>query len=216
MKTLMFRLENIYFNRSVKPDASNDAFGACSYFQWEVEGGLYESILVASKSRVSPLKSLSIVRPELCAAVLGVRLANLIKEEVRFVISKEIFIADSQVVRSMIKKHSYGFKTFVAVRIGEIQETTDTDSWYWINDYNNIADWITRGKNPEELDEKSRWQAGPGFMKTRIRLWQIEDSKFEGPLPEESEVVNISLIQQIDNVASKMKLDVYSKYNKLI
>ena len=135
----MFRLENIYFNRSVKPenaignhvlvtfsDASNEAFGACPYFQWEVEGGLYESILVASKSRVSPLKSLSIVRLELCAAVLGVRLANLIKEEVRFEISKEIFIVDSQVVRSRIKRHSCGFKTFVAVRIGEIQETTDS------------------------------------------------------------------------------------------
>ena len=225
----MFRLENIYFNRSVKPenaignpvlvtfsDASNAAFGACSYFQWEVEGGLYESILVASKSRVSPLKSLSIVRRELCAAVLGVRLANLIKEEVRFEISKEVFIVDSQVVRSMIKRHSYGFNTFVAVRIGEIQETTDTDSWYWINGCNNIADWITRRKNPEELDEKSMWQAGPGFMKTQISLWQIEHSIFEGPLPEESKVVNISLIRQIDNIASEMKIDGYSKYKKLI
>ena len=225
----MFRLENIYFNRSVKPenaignpvlitfsDASNEAFGACSYFQWEVKGGLFESILVASKSRVSPLKSLSIVRLELCAAVLGVRLANLIKEEVRFEISKEIFIVDSQVVRSMIKRHSYGFKTFVAVRIGEIQDTSDTDSWYWVNGCNNIADWITRGKNPEELHEKSIWQIGPEFMKTHINLWQIERTIFEGPLPEESKVVDISLIQQLDNVASKMKIGGYSKYIKLI
>ena len=92
----------------------------------------------------------------------------------------------------------------MAVRIGEIRETTDTDSWYWINGCNNIADWFTRGKNPEELDEKSTWQAGPGFVKTHIRLL------------EESKVVNISLIQQIDNVASKMKIDGYSKYKKLI
>ena len=54
-----------------------------------------------------------------------------------------------------MKRHSYGFKTFVAVRLGEIQETFDTDSWYWINGCNNIADWITGGKNPEELDERA-------------------------------------------------------------
>ena len=225
----MFRLEDIDFNRSLKPDkaignpvlvtfsdASNEAFGACSYLHWEIEGGLFKAVLIASKSRVSPMKTLSIVRLELCAAVIGARLANMIKEEIRFELSKEIYIVDSQVVRSTIQRDSDGFKTFAAVRVGEIQETTDNNDWYWIDSSNNIADWITRGKNPEELNENSIWQTGPNFMKTNTNLWQMKQSVCGGVLPEESKVVDVSLIQQINNVASKIDINRYSKYKKLI
>ena len=61
---------------------------------------------------------------------------------------KEYFILDSQIVRAMVRKESYGFNTFVAVRIGEIQENTNPRNWYWIEGKNNIADWLTRGKTP--------------------------------------------------------------------
>ena len=100
----MFKLEDVDFNRCLKPanaignpvlvtfsDASNEAFGACSYLHWETKGGLFKAVLVASKSRVSPMKTLSIVRLELCAAVIGTRLVNLIKEEIRFEICQEIY-----------------------------------------------------------------------------------------------------------------------------
>ena len=69
----------------------------------------------------------------------------------RFEIEKTIFVIDSQIGQSMIKKESYGFNTFVAVRIGEIQETSGMESWYWIEGSVNIADWITRGKELKEL-----------------------------------------------------------------
>ena len=212
----MFKLEDVDFNRCLKPgnaigntvlvtfsDASNGAFGACSYLHWETKGGLFKAVLVASKSRVSPMKILSIVRLELCAAVIGIRLANLIKEEIRFEICQEIYIVDSQVVRSMIQKDSDGFKTFAAVRIGEIQETTNSKDWYWLDSSNNIADWITRGKNPEEFNENSIWQTGPDFMRTHTNLWQMQQSVCGSVLPEESKVVDVSLIQQNNNVANK-------------
>ena len=50
----------------------------------------------------------------------------------------------------MIQKESYGFNTFVAVRVGEIQDHTNLQNWYWIDGKLNIADWITRGRNPDE------------------------------------------------------------------
>ena len=55
-----------------------------------------------------------------------------IKEETRFKFEKEYFIVDFQIVRAMIQKDSYGFNTFVAVRIGEIQENTNPNDWYWV------------------------------------------------------------------------------------
>ena len=155
----MFDLEDISFDRCIKQDnpvgrpvlvtfcdASNEAFGACSHIRWELEDGTYLAYLVASESRVSPTIVLSIVRLERCAAVLRSRLANFIEREIRFQFEKLLFIVASQIVRCMINRDSYWFNTFVAVRIGEIQDTTDPQNWFWIDCSMNIADWITKGK----------------------------------------------------------------------
>ena len=66
-----------------------------------------------------------------------------------------IFLIDSEVVLAMISKESYGFKTYAAIRMGEIQESTLTRQWFWIDDISNIADWITRGRTPMELGVNS-------------------------------------------------------------
>ena len=76
---------------------------------------------------------------------------NLIKEELRFEKEETIFVIDSHIVQSMIKKRSPTGLTLVAVRIGEIQETSDAESWYWIEGSVNIADWITWGRNQNNL-----------------------------------------------------------------
>ena len=41
-------------------------------------------------------------------------------------------MVDSEIVKAMIDKKSYGFRMFVANRIGEIQGSTTPDEWYWI------------------------------------------------------------------------------------
>ena len=46
---------------------------------------------------------------------------------------------------------------------GEIQSGTNVEYWYWTATQKNIADWLTRGKRPEEIDRNSPWQKGPGF-----------------------------------------------------
>ena len=64
----------------------------------------------------------------------------------------------------MIQKESHGFNTFVAVRVGEIQDHTNRQNWYWIDRKLNIADWITRGKHPDELGPGSIWQMAQNFL----------------------------------------------------
>ena len=154
-------------------DASESAFGACCYLRLQTTSSSFEVQLMASKSRVSPTKVQSIVRLEICGAVLGKRLAQFIESETRFKIKKRYFIVDSEVVRSMIQKQSHGFNTFVAVRIGEIQEFTDPKEWYWVESEANIADWISRGKKACEIDEESDWQVGPKFLRDEENKWPI-------------------------------------------
>jgi hypothetical protein len=50
------------------------------------------------------------------------------------------FFVDTEIVRAMIQKDSYGFNTYAAVPIGEIQEGTSPSDWHWIEEKLNIAD----------------------------------------------------------------------------
>ena len=59
-------------------DASKKAFGACAYFTWRTESNEYVTRFIAAKSRVAPLKPLTIPRLELQAAVLPTRLSQSI------------------------------------------------------------------------------------------------------------------------------------------
>ena len=223
----LFCVRQISFARCIKPvdavgkpsmvvfcDGSNDA---CAYIRWQKADGYYESHLLASKNRITPLKRITIVRSELCGAVMGKRLSVFIKEEMRFEFEKQYFIVDSQIVQSMIQKDSYGFNNFVAVRIGEIQEETSPDDWYWMEGCNNISDLVTRrGKTPKELDEGSLWQSGPAFMGQSVEEWPIRVEQHE-ELPEQIKVVMmLQSSTKLETLATRINIDRFSSYWKLI
>lgn len=226
----MFELEMLSFRRCLKPvnsvedpdlvtfsDASTDAFGACSYLRWKLIDGTYTSVLVAAKNRVSPLKVLSIVRLELSAAVIAKRLAEFLEKETRFKIKQRYFFVDSKVVKSMICKESHAFNTFVAVRLGEIHRYTNPKEWFWLDGAINIADWITRGKTPSELDENSQWQRGPSFLSKPEEEWPINADIIVGNLPEENKVVTIANVQiEKKSIENVVDISRYSKYLRLI
>ena len=216
------------FRRSVKPensvgnpvlitfcDASEKAYGACCYLRWETVDGSYKTQLVASKSKVSPVKVNSIVRLKICGALIGKRLAEFFESESRFQIQKKYFIVDSEVVRSMVQKQSYGFNTFVAVRIGEIQEYTDPTQWYWIDSESNIADWITRDREPSEIGRSSTWQMGPSFLCTEEDTWPTRNSVIID-VPEQRKLGVVMLLSVKNELSTVINIDRFSKYLQLL
>ena len=125
--TELIEMNDVKFKRIVKPynaigdplliifsDGSSQAFGACAYVRWELEGGLFESNLILSKNRIAPIKKISIDRIELCGAVINKRIKTLIESQCRYKYKKCYHIVDSQIVHAMIRKESYGFNTFTA------------------------------------------------------------------------------------------------------
>ena len=64
-------------------DASCQAFGACAYARWKLWNGKFGARFVAAKSRVTPLKELTIPHLKLKGAVLVYRLGKTILEESR-------------------------------------------------------------------------------------------------------------------------------------
>ena len=125
------------------------------------------------------------------------------------------FITDSKIVQAMVHKESYGFNTYVAVRIGEIQESTDPQTWYWVDGKLNISDWLTRGKAPCELDLHSTWQKGPEFLRTHEDLWPIKNERWNDVLPEQVKVV-MSCELARETLAERIDINIYSSYRRLI
>ena len=97
--------------------ASINAYGAVAYVRWETGNKKVFLRLIASKNRIAPIKIMDIVRLELRGAVLSTRLRRFIQWEMRFEFRDVFHIVDSEIVKAMISKNSYGFNTFVATRI---------------------------------------------------------------------------------------------------
>ena len=180
------QMERITVKRCLKPhraigdpiliifsDGSNNAYGACAYVRWELPTREFISYIILSKNRLAPVKRMSIDRIELCGAVLNKRLKAVLQQQCRYKFQRYYHIVDSQIVHAMIHKETYGFNTFAATRVGEIQEGTEKNDWYWTESKNNIADWLTRGKRPIDIDINSSWQAGPDFLRLPESEWPI-------------------------------------------
>ena len=117
----------------------------------------------------------------------------------------------------MIQKSSYGFNTFAATRIGEIQGGTNIEDWYWCESKFNVADWLPRGKKPCEIGLHSDWQGGPLFLKQPASEWPISRNYSEVRIPKTiMKVVNIVNVSVKDDLASRIKLERFSDYNRLL
>ena len=91
----------------------------------------------------------------------------------------------------MINKTSTRFKVYEGVLLGEIQAATDGDMscWVWMSGKNNTADWLTRGRSPQDLDEESEWCNGPAILYKPVEEWGLKfGSQKEECLPGEKKL----------------------------
>ena len=93
------------------------------------EDGKVHWCLVIGKSRVTPLKFVSVPRLELTAWVLSMKISQQLKQELDIEgdISEveEFFWTDSQVLLNNISNESKRFKIFVANRVQMIRNNTN-------------------------------------------------------------------------------------------
>ncbi|XP_068149533.1 uncharacterized protein [Drosophila tropicalis] len=151
-------------------DASINAYAALVYLRAEVDGIVHCS-LVASKTRVAPLKPVSIPRVELMAAVLGLRLTKFIEPEISVTVCQRIFWTDSKDVLCWIRSDARKYNQFVALRVGEILEDSDVLSWRWVPTQHNVADDGTKWTKMPDMTGNSRWFVGPRFLYEQETQW---------------------------------------------
>jgi len=145
-------------------DASSEAYGACVYLRVIDNDNNVSVKLLASKSRIAPIKQQSIARLELCAALVLSRLMAIIDDALEMKNIKKYLWSDSTIVLSWIKTESSRLKVFVGNRITEIQDLTENSIWNHINSEANSADVLSRGTTAEELKTFDLWWNGPQFL----------------------------------------------------
>jgi Pao retrotransposon peptidase len=134
------------------------------YLRTVYPSGIINISFVLGKSRVSPIKFVSIHRLELQAALLGARLASSLLDAL--VISKNdvVFWSDSQTVLKWINSKTMKFHIFVANRVTDLLDLSDAKQWRYVPTTENPADDCSRGLYGSELSDSHRWFTGPKFL----------------------------------------------------
>ncbi|GFS51732.1 integrase catalytic domain-containing protein [Trichonephila clavipes] len=119
-------------------DASKLAYGAAAYVKVRKQNEVLVN-LITSKTRVVPLKAVTLPRLELLGALVAARLSSRVQEIVR-------------------KKRS--------AKVQEISELTDPDSWFHCSGQDNPSDFLSRGLSVDTLISNNKWWTGPAFLRT--------------------------------------------------
>ena len=145
-------------------DASQSGYGQCTYLRLMDNTKRVHCSLVMGKARVAPLKSVTIPRLELSAAVVSARSSKWLENELAFPNVVKHFWTDSKVVLGYISNPSRRFHVYVANRIQEIHNRTNSVQWHHVESEENPADAASRGISALQLVQESRWIDGPKFL----------------------------------------------------
>ena len=145
-------------------DASPKADGAAVYIRIADKQGHVSSQLVISKSRVGPIKKVSLPRLELLAAVVNARLLKFVVDTLPMEVTSVVCWTDSMVALHWVKGQSSRWKPFVANRVAEIQSTWDPECWRYCASKENPADLLTRGLSCDDMIANILWWNGPRWL----------------------------------------------------
>ncbi|XP_029673836.1 uncharacterized protein LOC115241976 [Formica exsecta] len=194
-------------------DASTHAYAACVYIKIISSSGQITTTLLVGKSKVAPLKSLSIPRLELSAALLLARLVEFVRGSNGY---KDIPChcwTDSTIVLAWLSQPPSRWKTFVANRVNDIQTRLPDVEWRHVPTEDNPADCASRGVFGDEIINRELWWHGPPWLFFDSDKWPCNNERLpeETPLEEKINSLQCSQPYVTWNLVSR-----YSSWPKLI
>ncbi|XP_054267164.1 uncharacterized protein LOC128989310 [Macrosteles quadrilineatus] len=194
-------------------DASEKGYAANIYIRTETSENISVH-LIKAKSKVAPLKTMSIPRLELSAAQLLTEVVLSSTHLTQTVDPQNIILfSDSAVVLMWLKTPPYKLKTFVANRVVNILESTNPKQWHHVTSKENPCDCASRGLTPEELVNFDLWWKGPQFLYTPFDSWSLHRSS-EEEVEKLPEIRKECLSTTVDNQNS-IVLEMLEKYSSL-
>ena len=152
-------------------DASELAYAAVIYLRMTDTLGQVHVSLVTAKTKVSPIKRLSMPRLELCGANLLAKLLFHVKEAFNVPLSAIHTWTDSTIVLNWLDSDPRRFKTYVRNRVACIMELIPSPHRHHVSGSENLANCASRGLFPAELLNHSLWWNGPAWLRELPELW---------------------------------------------
>ena len=196
-------------------DASESAIGAVVYVRTVYENGIMDVKLVASKTKVAPVKKQTIPRLELAAATLLAKLVDSLLKALDWKV--EVFYwVDSMTTLHWIRNDRM-WKPYIQHRVNEIRDVSLPESWNFCPGSLNPADLPSRGISGQQLSNGSLWFSGPEFLAKDKQEWP----KCPTSNPSESDNVLREAVKQPPTIvrsllANELKLRAVSDLSKII
>ncbi|XP_041451321.1 uncharacterized protein LOC121404964 [Drosophila obscura] len=187
-------------------DASQRAYGAAIYIRVERPHGIVCALLTA-KTRVAPVKTVSLPRLELCGAVLLTELSEAIIPQLPLDTSQVSFWTDSTVVLAWLNRPACDWTIFVGNRVAKITLCWPSERWSHVRSEDNPADLASRGRGPTDLVGSDMWWHSPAWLR---------GPKSEWPCPRDS-VLETDLEKRVVKVhhATSSASDILSRFSDL-
>ena len=200
-------------------DASKKAYCAMVFLVCKTKQGSYTQLLCA-KSRVAPLKELSIPRLELMSA----RILATLMDTVLKALDSEIKIdcvrywLDSKTALFWIANNGE-WKQFVQHRVNEILLLSRKEDWGHVPGVENPADLGSRGVSASHLNDSRLWWEGPEWLKQEEEKWppKLElDNSTEIASERKRVNVMVAAAKEPKGVSSVIDIDRFSNLGKLL
>ncbi|XP_064481597.1 uncharacterized protein LOC135394669 [Ornithodoros turicata] len=192
-------LSNVTVDRCLRPcgaedlqvhiffDGSPKCYGAVAYLRAEKSGSVTFT-LIFSKSRVAPIKQMTLPRLELM---------------------------DSTIVLWWFRKPPSECKQFVSSRVQGVQQNTDTKRWKHCPGATNPEDCLTRGIPARTLSEKSTWWCGQHWLINDPTTWPANDIEWDMKADEERSL-KATVLQISSSPSPLLNVESFSTCRRLL
>lgn len=156
-------------------DASERAYATVVYVTGAGPSGDGSACLLVGKTKVAPVRLMSIPRLELCGALLLARLLERVAEGLRIPMERVVAWTDAKVVLAWVRQHPSRWRPFVAHRVAAVQERVPAAQGRHVPTRSNPADAATRGLAPTELESSTLWWKKPPWITKPPEDWPPEE-----------------------------------------
>lgn len=160
-------------------DASERGYAAVVYLCVFSKNAEPKIRLLIAKSKVAPIKPLSIPRLELCGALLLAKTFKFLLSSLGecFPVKPKISAwTDSTIVLSWLCTAPHLLKTFVSNRVVQIHDILEPNLWHHVSSDENPADLACRGLLPSNISSCDLWWTGPPWLKLPCTEWPISEN----------------------------------------